>query len=126
MCVTPPSEVDQNSLHGIFPLPLSQTWQLGRIDLESYKSARPRIYVQYEANLSIPWVDAGQVDFADKLDRRWLVRVVIAAVHLQGIDSVLVHALKGMISVLNICKYTGVKGLGLHGGDLRLSHSSST
>lgn len=93
MC-DPPSEVDQDRLHGIFPLPLSQTWQLGRIDLESYKSARSRIYAQYEADLSIPWIDARQVDFADKLDRRWLVRVVITAVHLQRINSVLVHALE--------------------------------
>jgi hypothetical protein len=87
---------------------------------------RPRIYAQYEADLSIPWVYARQVDFADKLDRRWLVGVVIAAVHLQRIDSVLVHALVGIVSVLNISRYPGKKGLAIRVGGPGLSRSSST
>jgi hypothetical protein len=45
-------------------------------------------------NHAISWVDARQVDLADKLDGGWLVGVLVAAVHLEGVDSVLVHALK--------------------------------
>lgn len=125
ICGTPPSEVDQDSLHSVFPLPLSQTWELGRVDLEKYKSAKPRIYVQYEADLAISWVDAGQVDLADKLDRWWLVGVVIAAMHLQRVNPVLVHALEDIVLALNISEImTG--GFGIHVGDPGLSHSSST
>lgn len=43
--------------------------------------------------LAVPWVDARQIYLRDKLDLRWLIWVLIAAVHLQGVDSVLVDTL---------------------------------
>lgn len=50
--------------------------------------------VRGDADLAISWVDTGQIDFADELDGRWLVWILVAAVHLQGVDSVLVDALE--------------------------------
>lgn len=70
-----PAKLNQNRLHGVVALPLSQARQLGRVDL------------------AVPWVDAGQVDLGDELDLWWLVWVLVAAVHLQGVDSVLVDGL---------------------------------
>jgi len=52
-----------------------------------------------DADLAISWVDTGQIDFADELDGRWLVGILVAAVHLQGVDSVLVDALEDSQSV---------------------------
>lgn len=43
--------------------------------------------------------DAREVHFTDELDGWWLVRIVIAAVHLQRVDSIFVHALEGIVSV---------------------------
>ena len=45
-------------------------------------------------------VNARQVDFADELDGGWLIGILVAAVHLEGVDSVLVDALKKHLSVL--------------------------
>lgn len=44
-------------------------------------------------DLSILWVDTWKIDFVDELNSWWLVRVVIAAVHLERVDSVLVDTL---------------------------------
>lgn len=69
-------EFNENRLHGVFTLPVGEARQLGGIDD------------------TVSLVDAWEVDHADELDRGWLVGVVLAAVHLYGVDSVLVHALQ--------------------------------
>jgi hypothetical protein len=46
-------------------------------------------------NHAISWVNARQVDFADELDGGWLIGILVAAVHLEGVDSILVDALCG-------------------------------
>ena len=38
-------------------------------------------------------VDTGDVDLTDELDGRWLVGVLVTAVHLEGVDSVFVDTL---------------------------------
>lgn len=43
---------------------------------------------------AILWVDTRQVDLVLELDGRWLVWVFVTAVHGQGVDSVLVDALR--------------------------------
>lgn len=70
-----PSQLNQDSLHGILALPLSKTGQHGRVDN------------------AVARVDAGQVDLADKLDGRRLVGVRFAAMHLDTVDAVLVDRL---------------------------------
>lgn len=57
-----------------------------------------------DANLSIPRVDAGQIDFADELDGWGLVGILVAAVHFQGVDSVLMDALKNSQSAFAYVK----------------------
>jgi hypothetical protein len=44
--------------------------------------------------LAIACVDAGKVDFADEGNIGWGVRVLRAAVDLEGVDAVFVDALK--------------------------------
>lgn len=46
-----PSQFNEDGLHSVLPLPLGETGQLARIDD------------------TVGWVDAGQVDLADELDR---------------------------------------------------------
>ena len=58
-----------------------------------YVSLCPSFGVVGRAYLAVPWIDARQVDLGDELDLWWLIWVLIAAVHLQGVDSVLVDAL---------------------------------
>lgn len=70
-----PPKLDQDSLHCVLPLPRGQAGQLGRLDSTVVRA------------------DTGQIDHADKLDRRGLVRVLGSAVHLDRIDAVLVYAL---------------------------------
>lgn len=50
-------------------------------------------YDYSSTDLSVLSIDAWEVYLIDKLDGRWLVWIVIAAVHLKGVDSVLVDAL---------------------------------
>lgn len=75
--VISPPELNEHGLHGEVPLPLRQAGQLARVDL------------------AVSRVDAGQVDLVDELDLRRLVRVLVAAVHLERVDAVLVDALEG-------------------------------
>jgi len=70
-----PSQLYEDSLHGVLTLPLGETGQLVRVDD------------------AVGWVDTGQVDLADELDRRRLVRVLGTAVHLDTVDAVLVDGL---------------------------------
>lgn len=58
-----------------------------------YMSLCPNCGVVGRAYLAVPWIDARQVDLGDELDLWWLIWVLIAAVHLQGVDSVFVDAL---------------------------------
>jgi len=71
------SKLDQDCLHCVVSGPVGKAGQLGRIDR------------------SISRVDAGEVDFSNELDKGWLVRVLITAVHLEAVDSVLVDAVWG-------------------------------
>ena len=70
-----PSELDQDRLHCVIPAPVGKARQFGRI---------------YD---TVSRVDTREVDLVDELDSRRFVGVLIAAVHLQGVDSVLVNAL---------------------------------
>jgi hypothetical protein len=62
-------------------------------------SAAPQKYIPYTDH-AISWVNARQVDFANELDSGWLIGILVAAVHLEGVDSVLVDALRKHLSVL--------------------------
>jgi hypothetical protein len=55
-------------------------------------------------NHAISWVNARQVDFADELDGGWLIGILVAAVHLEGVDSILVDALKKHLSASALSK----------------------
>lgn len=74
--VNPPSQLNQDHLHGVFALPLGQAGQLPGVD---------------DAVLG---VDAGEVDLADELDGRGLVGVFLAAVHFEAVDAVFVGRLQ--------------------------------
>jgi hypothetical protein len=70
-----PSQLDEDSLHRVLTLPLGETGQLAGVDD------------------AVVGVNTGQVDLADELDRRRLVRVLGTAVHLNTVDTVLVDGL---------------------------------
>ncbi len=76
ICRDEPSEFDEDGLHGVLSFPVGQTWQLRRVDR------------------AVPLVHAGQVDHADEMDRGGPVGVLVAAVHLDGVDPVLMYALR--------------------------------
>ena len=76
-----PSKLNQNRLHSVIPTPVGKTRKLG--------------WVHY----AISWVNARKVDFVDELDGWWLVRILIAAVHLQGVDSILMDTLPYILLV---------------------------
>ncbi len=72
----PPSQLNQDHLHGVFALPLGEAGQLPGVD---------------DAVLG---VDAGEVDLADELDRGRLIGVFLAAVHFEAVDAVFVGRLQ--------------------------------
>jgi len=69
------SEFNQYSLHSHISSPVRKAGQFGRVDN------------------TISWANARKVDFADELDSGWLVRILIAAVHLQGVNSILMDTM---------------------------------
>jgi len=71
------SELNQDSLHCHFSLPVPKARQLGWV------------------NHAISWVDTRKVDLGDELDSGWFVGVLITAVHLERIDPILVDAVWG-------------------------------
>lgn len=65
-------------------------------------------------DLPISRVDTREIDFVDELYSRWLVGILIATMHLQGVDSVLVNALResygqSKLKVLKFCKVAYVR-----------------
>ena len=88
-----PSQLDQNRLHGILPLPLCETRKLARVDK------------------AVTGVYAGEVDLADELDGRGLVGVLGAAVHLDAVDAVLVDGLnnEGLLKLRQIYIYIYIR-----------------
>lgn len=70
------SQLYEHSLHSVLTLPLGETGQLVGVDD------------------AVVGVDTGQVDLADELDRRRLVRVLGTAVHLDTVDTVLVDGMR--------------------------------
>ncbi len=74
-----PSQFNQHSLHRKVPLPLLQAWQ--------------NVWVDPSA-----CVDTWEVDLGDEGHGWWLVWVVIAAMHLEGVDSILVGRLRNMLA----------------------------
>jgi hypothetical protein len=70
-----PSKLDQNRLHCVVPAPVGKARKLGWVDH------------------AISWVHTRKVDLVDELDSRWLVGVLIAAVHLERVDPVFVNTL---------------------------------
>lgn len=86
--VNPPSQLNQDHLHGVFALPLGQAGQLSGVD---------------DAVLGI---DAGEVDLADELDGGGLVGVLFAAVHFEAVDAVFVGGLQSYRTLaFLICMY---------------------
>jgi hypothetical protein len=87
-------------------------------------TAPPILGVPKCTDRSISRVDAGEVDFSNKLDKGWLVRVLITAVHLEAVDSVLVDALRK----IKISFRTSTEKIGLYirVGGLGSCRSSST
>ena len=69
------SKFDQDSLHGILPLPLSQTGQARGV------------------YLACAWIDAGDVDLGDELDSGGNIGVVLPTVNVNAVDAVLMRAL---------------------------------
>lgn len=55
-----------------------------------------------ETNLSISRIDAWKVDFIYKLYCRRLIGILISAMHLEGIDTVLVDTLSRRVTFSNI------------------------
>ncbi len=51
-------------------------------------------------DLSIPWINTREVDFANELYFWWFIGILITAVHLQGVDSVLMDTLEIEISTI--------------------------
>ena len=70
-----PPKLDQNRLHCVVPAPVGKARKLGWV------------------HHAISGVDTREVDLVDELDSGWLVGVLITAVHLEGVDSVLVNTL---------------------------------
>lgn len=79
--VCSPSKLNQDRLHCVISAPVGKARQFGWIDD------------------TISWVDTREIDLVDELDSGWFVWVLITAVHLQGVDSVLVNALSKMLLV---------------------------
>jgi len=71
------SKLDQDRLHCVFPGPVGKAGKFGGF------------------NHAVFWIDTGQVDFSFELDDRWLVGILITAVHLEAVDSVLVNTVWG-------------------------------
>lgn len=69
------SQLDEDGLHCVLALPVGQAGQLRRVDD------------------AVARIDAGEVHHADELDRGRLIGVLVTAVHLDRVDSVLVHTL---------------------------------
>lgn len=76
-----PPKFNQHRLHCLISSPVGKAGQFGGVDH------------------AVPWVDAGQVHFTYELDRWWLVRILVAAVHLHRVNSVFVDTLEQKISV---------------------------
>jgi len=93
-----PSKLNQDRLHCVIATPVSKTRELGRIDL-CIISAYYLTTDFVKTHLAVPRIDTWQIDLAYKLDGWWLVGILITAVHLEGVDSVLVNALGGSKSV---------------------------
>jgi hypothetical protein len=75
------SQLNQNSFHSILSAPVRKTRELMWVNL-----AISRIYTR-------------KVDLVDKLEGRRLIGIMITAVHLEGINSVFVNALHGIVSL---------------------------
>jgi hypothetical protein len=73
-----PPQLNQNRLHCLISGPVGKARQFGWVDH------------------TVPGVDTWEVDFADELDRRWLIGIRITTVHLQRVNSVFVDALEGL------------------------------
>jgi len=70
------AELDKDRFHGVVTAPVCETGELGWIDD------------------TVPWADAREVDFGYELDGGWLVGVLVAAVHLQRVDAVLMNTVR--------------------------------
>jgi hypothetical protein len=70
-----PADFDKDSLDALVAIPIGENRQLGRVDF------------------TVDLRDEREVDARDELDHRWLIRVVIAAVYLERVDTILVHRL---------------------------------
>jgi len=68
-----------------------------------YASARHLpIYAgsQPSTDLSISWIHTRKVNLANELYFWWLVGILVTAVHLQGVDSILMDTLKPDVSTV--------------------------
>lgn len=99
---TPP-QLDEDRLHGEVPLPLRQTRQLGCINLHLSASiaTHPPTIVAY---LSILRVHTRKVDLGCEGYLGGDVGVAGAAVDLDAVDAVLVHALSQGSASCSLCR----------------------
>lgn len=89
-----PSELQQDSLHGVFALPLGKARELRGIDLDGYQNHHIRLSSkQGWRYLSGSGINAGQVHPRDKLQARRVVGVIGTTVNVYAVNSVLVDAL---------------------------------
>lgn len=70
-------QFNQDGLHCVVSGPVGQAGKFGGVDG------------------SVSWIDTGQVNFGNELDERWLVRILITAVHLEAVDSVFMDTMWG-------------------------------
>jgi len=68
------SQLNKDGLHCVVSAPVREAGKLARVDH------------------AVSWVNAGQVHFVDELDGRRLVGILVATMHLEGIDPILVNA----------------------------------
>jgi len=74
-----PTDLDEDGLDAVVPVPVGEDGQLARVDF------------------AVGLRDEGEVDARDELDRGRPVGVIVIAVYLERIDPVLVHRLDHLI-----------------------------
>lgn len=72
-----PSDLNQDGLHGVVSLPLTDVRQLAQI------------------HLSVPRIHTGGVDPAHERHLWWYVRVLVATTNLEAVDAVFVDRVRG-------------------------------
>jgi hypothetical protein len=89
-----PPQFNQDSLHGVVTLPLSETGKLGWVDLTKDSFSNCSIpWSTFKPHLSGALVDTGNVDSRDELNSGRIIGIVGAAVNVDTVYAVLMNAL---------------------------------